>query len=87
MSIPLKDFRLGISETIDIMLDAQASAFGKDKAAVAREVLADWARKKIHEHKVMARRFAANGIQPELFGDEPEDDGVSRNATETRGRK
>jgi hypothetical protein len=78
MSIPLKDFRLGISESIDIMLDAQASAFGKDKAAIAREVLAEWARKKIHEHKVIARRLEANGMQPELFGDEPEDAGVSR---------
>lgn len=77
MSIPLKDFRLGITETIDIMLDAQAIAFGTDKAAIARNVLADWARKKVHEHKVMARRLAANGMQPELFGDEPEDDGVT----------
>lgn len=78
MSIPLKDFRLGISESIDIMLDAQATAFGKDKAAIAREVLAEWARKKIHEHKVMARRLAANGMQPELFGDDMEEDGTSR---------
>lgn len=83
MSVPLKDFRLGISETIDIMLDAQATAFGKDKAAIAREVLADWARKKVHEHKVMAKRLAANGMQPELFGDDTEDDGVSRSG---RGR-
>lgn len=78
MSIPLKDFRLGISEAIDIMLEAQAQAFGKDKAAVARDVLADWAKKKAHEHKVIARRLAANGMQPELFGDETEDDGASR---------
>jgi hypothetical protein len=76
MSVPLKDFRLGITESIDIMLDAQALAFGKDKAAVAREVLADWAKKKAHEHKVIARRLAANGMQPELFGDETEDDGT-----------
>jgi hypothetical protein len=76
MSVPLKDFRLGITESIDIMLDAQALAFGKDKAAVAREVLAEWAKKKAHEHKVIARRLAANGMQPELFGDETEDDGT-----------
>lgn len=75
MSVPLKDFRLGITESIDIMLDAQALAFGKDKAAVAREVLAEWAKRKAHEHKVIARRLAANGMQPELFGDETEDDG------------
>jgi len=78
MSLPLKDFRLGITESIDIMLDAQALAFGKDKAAVARDVLSEWAKKKAHEHKVIARRLAANGMQPELFGEETEDDGVSR---------
>lgn len=77
MSVPLKDFRLGITETIDIALDAQALAFGKDKAAIARDVLAEWAKRKVHEHRVMARRFAANGVQPELFGDETESAGVS----------
>lgn len=80
MAIPLKDFRLGITETIDIMLDARALAFGKDKAAIAREVLAEWAKKEAHAYKVMQRRFAANGMQPELFGDETEDDGVSRSS-------
>jgi len=30
VSIPLKDFRLGISETVDIWLDAEAIAFGND---------------------------------------------------------
>lgn len=76
MSLPLKDFRLGITESIDIMLDAQALAFGKDKASVARDVLAEWAKRKAHEHKVIARRLAANGMQPELFGDETEDAGT-----------
>ncbi len=76
MSVPLKDFRLGITESIDIMLDAQALAFGKDKAAIAREVLAEWAKRKVHEHKVIQRRLEANGIQPELFGDETEDAGT-----------
>jgi hypothetical protein len=85
MSVPLKDFRLGITESIDIMLDAQALAFGKDKAAVAREVLAEWAKKKAHEHKVIARRLAANGMQPELFGDETEDDGAR--PADTGGRR
>lgn len=78
MSVPLKDLRLGVSETVDIMLDATAAAFGKDKQTVAREVLSEWARKVAHQHKVIARRLAANGMQPELFGDEPEDDGTSR---------
>lgn len=76
MSVPLKDFRLGITEAIDIALDAQAAAFGLDKSAVAREVLKEWARKKMHEHRVMARRLTANGLQPELFGEEAESDGI-----------
>ena len=78
MSLPLKDFRLGITETINIMLDAEATAFGTDKAAIAREVLKEWAKKKAHAYKVMAKRFAANGMQPELFGGDMEDDGMSR---------
>lgn len=78
MSLPLKDFRLGITEAIDIWLDAVASSTGSDKAVVAREVLREWARCKDHEHKVAMRRFAANGIQPELDGLELEDAGASR---------
>ena len=61
MSLPLKDFRLGITETIDIMLDAEAIAFGTDKAAIARDVLKEWAKKKAHAYKVMRSRFEANG--------------------------
>jgi hypothetical protein len=76
MAIPLKDFRLGISEQIDAALDAQAAAFGKDKAAVAREVLGEWARMKHREHIMYGKRLRANGMQPELFGDELEEDGA-----------
>jgi hypothetical protein len=78
MSIPLKDFRVGITESIDIWLDAVATATGTDKAAVAREVLKEWAKRKQHEHKVAARRLAANGLQPELDGLDLEEDGASR---------
>ena len=45
MSIPLKDFRLGITESIGIWLDAEATAFGADKAEIAREILSGWARR------------------------------------------
>jgi len=78
MSLPLKDFRLGITESIDIWLDAEASAFGKDKAAVAREILQEWAKKKAHAHKVATRRLTSNGAQPELFGDEEDSLGERR---------
>lgn len=78
MSVPLKDFRLGITESIDIWLDAEASAFGKDKAAVAREILQEWAKKKAHAHKVATRRLTSNGAQPEIFGDDTDSDGDRR---------
>lgn len=84
MSLPLKDFRLGITESIDIWLDAVAT--GTDKAAVARGVLTEWAKRKAHEHRVAARRMTANGLQPELDGLDMEDAGVSRSQPE-RGRR
>ncbi len=62
MSLPLKDFRLGITEAIDIWLDAVAAANGSDKAAVARDVLQEWAVRKAHEHRVAQRRLLANGL-------------------------
>lgn len=87
MSIPLKDFRLGITESIDIWLTAEALAFGKDKAAVAREILNEWAKRKAHAFKVAHRRMSTNGLQADWLGDEtepsgeaPEDGGVSRSA-------
>jgi len=78
MALPLKNFRLGITEAIDIWLDAVASANAADKAAIARDVLQEWANRKAHEHKVAWRRMRANGLQAELPGFEMEDDGASR---------
>lgn len=77
MSLPLKDFRLGITESIDIWLDAEATAFGADKAEIAREILSGWARRKAHAFRVASRRFAANGVQPELTGLDWEEAGVT----------
>lgn len=76
MSLPLKDFRLGITESIDIWLDAEAVAFGCDKAAIAREILQARAKRKAHAFRVAQRRFAANGLQPELTGLDADDAGV-----------
>lgn len=78
MSVPLKDFRVPIPEAVHLWLEAEADAFGLDMAAVARGVLKDWAKKKAHAYKVATKRMTANGMQPELFGDETEDDGNAR---------
>lgn len=76
MSIPLKDFRLGISESIDIWLDAEARARRLDKAAIAREVLSEWAKGRMHAFKIAHRRMASNGMQTDWLGDDLEDDGA-----------
>ena len=78
MALPLKDFRCAITEQIDAALDAQAAAFGKDKAQVAREVLGEWARLKHREHMVYGKRLRANGSQADFGWDDTEDDGGRR---------
>lgn len=78
MSVPLKDLRLGVSELTDLALAASAEAFGLDKQTVARDVLDEWARRKHREYTVYARGLVANGLQPDLPGLAPVDDGAGR---------
>lgn len=77
MSLPLKDLRTSIDESTDLWLEIDAQARSIDKAAIARQVLREWAKQKAHAHKIAAKRLAAHGLQPELFGDDSEDDGTS----------
>lgn len=78
MSLPLKDFRPGITESIHAALEAEATAFGTSMEGVARRVLQEWADRRAHAYKVYARRVIANGSQTELPGLELEDTGKSR---------
>jgi hypothetical protein len=78
MAVPLKDFRTAIPEAVDMWLDAVAAANKADKAQIAREVLQEWADKKMHEHRLYARRARANGLQADFGWDETEDDGTQR---------
>lgn len=78
MAIPLKDFRLGISESIEAALKAEGAAFDKDMQVVAREVLQEWANRKHRAYTVYARLVLANGMQTELPGFELGDDGAGR---------
>lgn len=74
MSIPLKDFRLAISEPIHAALEARAAAEDVDMGVIARRVLQQWADREAHAYRVFARRVIANGSQSELPGfglDEP----------------
>lgn len=88
MSIPLKDHRTSIDESTDMWLEVEASVQRKDKSAISREVLRAWAKEKAHAYKLATKRLQAHGIQPELFGDDTEDDGSKpADAGATRSRK
>lgn len=78
MSLPLKDLRLAVSESVLAALEAEATAFDRDMQAVARDILNDWAKRKHRAYTVYARRVIANGAQAELPGFEPEDAGTQR---------
>lgn len=78
MSAPLKDFRMGIPESTDMWLEIEAAALGLDKQTIGRMIFREWEKKKVHAYKLATKRLQANGLQPELFGDDTEDAGIAR---------
>jgi hypothetical protein len=81
MSTPLKDFRGSFEESSDMWLEIRAQALGVDKQTLVRQIVRDWAKREAHAYKIANKRLKANGLQPELFGDETEDDGGARGAS------
>ena len=77
MSLELKSFRLRITVETDVALDAVARAFGRDKAEVAREILHEWAAKKLHEHKVFQGLALAEGLTRAPEGSARADEGMT----------
>ena len=78
MSLPLIDARLKITPDTDAVLEALHLADGKDRAEIMREVLADWAEKKIHEASLIdsrLRREGLRGIAGGIGGNAREDEG------------
>jgi hypothetical protein len=80
MSTPLKDFRGSFDESSDMWLEIEAQALGLDKQTVVRQIVKEWTKKKVHAYRLATKRLQANGLQPELFGDDTEEDGSSRQA-------
>jgi hypothetical protein len=83
VSIPLKDFRGSFEESSDMWLEVRAQAQGIDKQTLVRNIVRDWAKREAHAYKIATKRLQANGLQPELFGEDAEDAGGSRSG----GRK
>lgn len=69
MSAELRDFRGKITVEADVALESMAQAFKRDKSDIVREILHNWALRKIMEANVMARRMKAEGIVGNGQGD------------------
>ena len=79
MSVPLKDFRGSFPESTDMWLEIEAQTLGVDKQTVVRQIVREWEKKRVHAYKLATKRLQAHGMQPELFGDDAETDGSTRN--------
>lgn len=68
----LIDYRTKVDETTRSVLDAVARATGEDMAAIGRDVLAEWAKKKIHEASLIQRMTKREGTGRETKGNSGE---------------
>jgi hypothetical protein len=75
MSLPGKDLRLDLTESLHAVLEAESLAFGRTMQSIATEVLQSWADKRAHAFKVYGRRLMANGLQLDLAGFEGDERG------------
>jgi hypothetical protein len=87
VSLPLKDFRVAITDEIDAALTAEARAFNRDKQDVAREVLGAWARQKLHAATVLQALLANGGALTASDGVPLADNGVRRRETANGGTR
>lgn len=79
MSAPLKEVRVYVPESVHILLTARAQADGIELGAILKRLAVDWAKREAHAHRVAAKLFRNTGIEPDLFGESPDDTGESRN--------
>lgn len=70
--------RLAVSRFVKRAIESEAAGSGDSEQEVVRQVLDRWARGRHRAFKVYARALRADGMQMELDGIEPEDDGASR---------
>ena len=57
----LRDLRAKITPEADQVLEAVSRASGRDKSELVREVLHDWAGKKLHEARLIHRLALREG--------------------------
>lgn len=76
MSAELRDFRGKITVESDLVLDSEARAFRRDKTDIVRQILHEWALKKIMAANVLKRRMQAEGITGGSSGRAVGDEGI-----------
>lgn len=62
MALDLRDFRTKLPLETLAVIKGYASAFGKDDAEIAREILNEWAKKICHAAKVTEAHLRVEGI-------------------------
>lgn len=83
MSRPLQDFRGKITLEAHAALQAEQYATGRDQAEIAREVLHEWALRKIDSAKVLHRLLRTEGAAGEAEGSA----GKGRDSKGSRGSR
>lgn len=78
MSIELKDFRGKITAEADCVLEAESRSTGLERQEIVRNILHEWAMKRIHGATVLQRLLRAEGL-PGVG------EGVSGNVGESQG--
>jgi hypothetical protein len=77
VSLPLKDFRLGITAEAHAVLRAYAEARGVEMQDVVRDLLSAWAAKEIHAASVLIRSLEREGLMSDRRGTPTESAGVT----------
>ncbi len=75
---PLKDFRGKITIEADCVLEAESRTTGRDRAEIVREILHEWALRRIEVHTVLQRLLRAEGLTGAL-------EGIAGNRRESEG--
>lgn len=76
MSAELRDFRCKLTVEADVVLDAEARAFGRDKTDIVRQILHEWALKKIMAANVLHRNLRSEGLSGASGGAAGGDGGI-----------
>lgn len=62
MSLELVDSRFKATQETDAVLEAMHRATGREKSEITREVMHEWAMKRVHESSLVTQLMKAKGL-------------------------